>query len=322
MRNLGQITAFVAAVDAGGFAAAAPHLGVTTQGVQKAVATMEAELGLRLFTRVAGRGAIGLTEAGAAYLEGCRRVLAAIEDMRGTLAEYRGGGGGPLRVSMPTALGRLHLMPALGGFLARHPEIGVTALLTDRLPGLVDEGVDVAFWEAGSAELRMEFRALSVPTCRISTSPAYIARRGVPGGLTDLEAGGHDCISLASPMTGKRLPWRFRGAGGELEARSMPGRLAVTGGDVGLAAAVAGLGIVQLPDHIAGRALAAGELVEILPEHRHDGPPISIGHHPVRHLRTEVQAFIDYFVEWFEAGMGGAPGMNIVEQGDTSANRF
>jgi DNA-binding transcriptional LysR family regulator len=312
MRNLSQMTAFVTVVDAGGFVAAAPHLGLTPQAVHKAVATMEAELGLRLFTRAAGRGVIDLTEAGAAYLKGCRRVLAAVEDMRGTLADYQGGGIGPLRVSMPPALGRLHLMPAMGGFVARHPGIGITALLTERLPGLADEGVDVAFWDAGPAELRLEFRTLAVPTCRISASPVYFSQRGIPAKLADLEAGGHECISLASSITGKPFPWRFRGADGGLESHSMRGRLAVTDSDVGLAAAVAGLGIVQLPDHIAGKALATGELVEILPEHRHDGPPISIGRHPVRHVRAEVQVFIDYFVEWFASGMGGAPGMNLV----------
>lgn len=304
MRNLSHIAAFVTVVDTGGFAAAAPHLGLTPQAVHKAIANMEAELGLRLFTRATRRGVIDLTEAGAAYLEGCRRVLAAVEDTRSTLNEYRDGGSGPLRVSMPPALGRLHLMPALSGFVARHPGIRVTALFTERLPGLADRGVDVSFWDAGPADLRLEFRTLAVPTCRISASPVYVAQHGTPGGLAELEEGGHECISLASPITGDPFPWRFRGRDGRLEAHRMRGRLAVTDSDAGLAAAVAGLGIVQLPDHIAGRALAVGELVEILPEHRHDGPPILVGHHPVRHLRSEVQPFIDYFVEWFASGMG------------------
>lgn len=299
MRNLSHVAAFVAVVDKGGFAAAAPQLGLTVQAVHKAVANMEAELGLQLLARASRLGGIKLTEAGAVYLEGCRRVLAAVEETKDALAGYHNAEGRPLQVSMPPALGRLHLVPALGGFLARHPGVRVEALLTSRPLGAADEGADVVFCDAEDAEPRMTFRILVVPVFRISASPAYLARRGTPRTFADLQNGGHECISLLSPATGNPLHWRFRAANGGLEARRMRGRVAVADSDAGLAAAAAGLGVAQLPDHIVGRALAAGQLVEVLPEHRHDGRPVMIGHHPNRLLRPEVPAFIEYFVEWF-----------------------
>ena len=308
MRNLDHVAAFVAVIDAGGFTAAARHLEVTPQAVQKAVAQMEAELGLRLFSRTVKVGVVALTEAGAAYLEGCRRVLAAVEHVVGTLAEHRDEPGGLLRVAMPPALGRLHLLPALSGFLDRHPGIKVEALFTDRPPASPHEGVDVVFGEDTPAEPRLVVQTLAVPTIRIAASPAYLARHGTPRDLADLEDGGHECLSLVSPIAGGLFPWRFRTGSGGLEARKMRGRLAVADTDAALAAAVAGLGLAQLPDHAASQALAAGELIEVLPEHCHDGPPISISHHRDSPSLPRVRAFTDYFIDWFTSGSGGAAG--------------
>lgn len=301
MRNLDHLAAFVAVVEAGGFNAAARRLGLTPNAVHKAVVNMEAELGVQLFTGT--RRVTHLTEAGAVYLDGCRRVLAAVEDVAGTLAGYRDGPSGLLRVSMPPTLGRLHFVPALGDFLARFPDIRVEALLTDRIADAAEEGVDAVFRVAPPADSRMVFHALAVPVYRISASPAYLARRGTPRAPADLKAGGHECISVLSPDTGKLSPWRFLGADGRVEGREMRGRLVVTDSDAEFAAAVAGLGLAQLPDYVAAGAIASGELVEVLPEHRHDGPPISIGHLQGRHLLPKVRVLVDYFVEWFASGV-------------------
>jgi DNA-binding transcriptional LysR family regulator len=314
------VAAFVAVVDAGGFNAASRHLGLSAQAVQKAVDRMEAELGLRLFTRAASRRPT-LTEAGMAYLEGCRRVLAAIEETGHVLAGFREGESSLLRVSMPRALGRLHLLPALRGFLDCHPGIRVAALLTERSPDLVDEGVDVVFSETDHTESRVAFRTLAMPKFRISASPDYLARHDTPRDLGDLWGGGHECINLVSPITGRLFPWSLRTAIGGSESRTMPGRLAVTESDAALAAALAGLGLAQLPDHVAGRALAAGELIEVLPDQRHDAPPISIRHHPDRHMLPKVQAFIDYFVGWSASWADGAIALSRVAFRSESAAR-
>lgn len=305
MRNLNHVAAFVAVVDAGGYNAAARRLGLTAQALQKAVQNTEAELGLPLFARAAKR--LALTDGGRAYLEGCRRVLSAVEEARHLVAGHRYGGNAVLRVSMPPALGRLHLLPALRGFLDRHRDTRIAALIVDRSEDTALEGVDVVFDDGDHARPGMAFRPLAVPVFRICASAAYLARRGTPRDLADIEASGHECVGLLSPATDRLFPWRLRTAEGGLELREMRGRLAVTDSDAGLAAAVAGLGLVQLPDHVAGQALKAGDLVEVLPERSHGGPPISIGYHTDRRLHREVQAFIDHFVDWF-ASWTNSPG--------------
>lgn len=304
MRNLDHVAAFVAIADTGSCSAAARRLGLTSSAVNVALQKIEAELGLQLCIRGPGARTMNLTEAGLAYLEGCRKVLAVVGEVADALAGHLSGPSGLLRVSMPLTLGRLHLVPALGGFLDRHPDIRVEALLTDGLGGVAEEGVDAAFRLAPHADPRMAYRTLAEPVFRISASPAYLARRGTPRDRADLEGSGHQCINVVSPtIAGGLYPWRFLTADGRPEEREVRGRLAVTDSGAGLAAAIAGLGLAQLPDYVAGRALAAGELVEVLPEHRHNGPPISIGCLPARHHIPKIKAFIDYFVERFASGM-------------------
>ena len=301
MRNLNHLSAFVAIVDAGGFTPAARRLGLTPEAVRKAVVNMEAELGVHLLSRTPR--SFSLTDAGEAYLEGCRKVLAAAEEMASALAGYRDGPTGLLRASMPHALGHLHLVPALGGFLDRHPDIKVEVLLTDRHVNGADGSVDVVFQASPLAGSHLVLRTLATPTLRIAASPAYLARRGTPRSLLDLEGGGHECIGRMSPDTGKPVPWRSLAPGGRPEEREVRGRIVVTDSHAELAAAVAGLGLAQMPDHVTCRARAAGDLVEVLHEHSHDGPPISIGHLRDRPLLPKVQVFIDYFVEWFASEM-------------------
>src|SRR5579871_1409002 len=98
---------------------------------------LEARLGLRLLQRTTRH--VALTEDGAAFFERCRRILADLEEAEQVLTQARIKPVGVLRLDLPVAFGRIKVVPLLGQFRARYPELGLEVSLTDRFVDLVDE---------------------------------------------------------------------------------------------------------------------------------------------------------------------------------------
>jgi len=197
-RLLSGISALAAVVEAGSFVRAADSLGLTQSGVSRAVARLEARLGVRLFDRTPR--AITLTEEGRRFYDGVMPHLTGIEERA---AEASGGATavrGRLRVNADAAFGHTVLAPRLAGFMARHPEIELELVVRDRIGDLVAEGFDIAlrFGEPEpsglNSKLLLETRVL---TC---AAPDYLARFGMPAAPQALD--GHRMIGLRSLTTG------------------------------------------------------------------------------------------------------------------------
>lgn len=142
MDRLGAMAQFVRAVEAGSFSAAARVLGQGQPAISKAVAQLEARLGVRLLNRTTR--ALTLTDAGRAFYDRARTALDAAEEAE---AAARGAGAaltGRLRVCAPVTLARLHIVPSLPAFLAEHPALDIDLLLDDRRIDLIEEGIDIA----------------------------------------------------------------------------------------------------------------------------------------------------------------------------------
>ena len=142
MDRLGAMAQFVRVVEAGSFSAAARVLGQGQPAISKAVAQLEARLGVRLLNRTTR--ALTLTDAGRAFYDRARTALDAAEEAE---AAARGAGAalsGRLRVCAPVTLARLHIVPSLPAFLAEHPALDIDLILDDRRIDLIEEGIDVA----------------------------------------------------------------------------------------------------------------------------------------------------------------------------------
>lgn len=261
MDRLETYRIFAAVAERSSFAAAARHLKRIPAVATRAVAALEAELGVRLLNR--NTRAVSLTEAGERHLQVIRRLLADHAELT-DLARGDGLGlVGQLRLTAPAQFGRLHVTPWLTAFMHAHPNLSVEMLLVDRVVSLVEEGIDVGVRLGPLPDSSL--RAVKAGTLRygVYASPSYLEARGVPDSWEALF--GHETISslTVTPMPDR---WRFHQAGRRGQVPVRP-RLVVNTTDAAAEAAVAGLGLVRLVSYQADALVAAGALVAVpLPE--------------------------------------------------------
>src|SRR5215470_3158137 len=207
MDRLDELAIFVAVAEQGSFVAAARHLGRSPAAVTRAVAALEDRLATRLLNRTTR--AVVLTDAGARYLDLCRRALAEFEELELSAASERLEPRGQLTVTAPEMFGRLHLLPIVHAFMAEYSAVKVTFLLLNRIVSFVDEGVDLGLRIAELPDSSL--RAIQVGWTRrvVAASPGYLAARGEPKRPADIAK--HDAIAVANVRAAHER-WSF-GAG-------------------------------------------------------------------------------------------------------------
>lgn len=297
MDRLEGMEVFARVVEAESFSAAARGLGLSKSAVSKQVSRLEDRLGVRLLNRTTRR--LSLTEAGAAFYQGCQRVVAEAEAAEQAITHLAAAPRGTLKVNAPMSFGVCHLAPALSDFMPRYPELTVDMALNDRMVDLVEEGFDVGIRIAALRDSSLIARRLAPSRRVLCAAPGYLAARGTPLALDDLNA--HHCLLYSYQVSGDH--WGFGGPGGERRLK-VRGRLRVNNGDALLEAALAGLGIAFLPSFICGEALRAGRLVHLLPEWSGSNDAAIHAVYPAgRNLLPKVRVFVDFLAERF----GGTP---------------
>ena len=293
MERLDAMAVYARVVEAESFSGAARALGLSKSAVSKQISRLEDRLGLRLLNRTTRR--LSLTEAGAAFYQGCQRVVAEAEAAEAAVTELASAPRGRLRVNAPMSFGVRHISPALPEFLRRYPELAIDLTLNDRVVDLVEEGFDVGIRIAPLADSGLVVRRLASSRLVLSAAPAYLDARGAPRDIDELE--GHTCLIYSYQATGEA--WRMSGPEGERRLK-VSGPLKVNNGDAILAAALGGLGVALLPGFICGDDLRAGRLVRVLPDWAMaSGGAISAVYPAARHLSPKVRVFVDFLVERF-----------------------
>jgi DNA-binding transcriptional LysR family regulator len=284
MDRLLTLEMFVAVAEQGGFAAAARKLNSSPPAVTRGIAALEARLGTILFHR--STRAVALTDAGAAFLDEARRILA---DLAGAERALRGAAavpGGRLYLTAPVTFGRLHVLPVAGGLMAEYPALTVRMMLIDRNVRIVEEGIDVAVRIGPLADSALKAVCIGWVQQLLVASPAYLARRGAPSALADL--GGHDLIATMGPRTGAE--WQLKSGRWRLDPRP---RLVLNTVDGVLAAAEAGMGIANLLSYQLADALDAGRLITLLADEQPPPLPVHLLFEPSRAGLPAVRAFVD-----------------------------
>lgn len=292
MDLLAGMAVFARVVDAGGISAAARDLRLSKSAVSKQLAALEDRLGARLLHRTTRR--MSLTEAGAGFLEHCRRVVAEAEAAESAVGALQAEPRGTLRVNAPMTFGTMHLAAVIPDFLARYPQVNVDLVLNDRLVDLLDEGFDVAVRIGRLADSSLVARKLAPARRVLVASPGYLDRRGRPEALADLVH--HDVLSYSYVAAADE--WRFQGPQGDETVRLEP-RLKANNGEILLAACLGGAGIAAVPTFISGPSLRAGTLVRLLPQYESGGLGIHAVWPTARHLSAKVRAFVDFLAERF-----------------------
>jgi DNA-binding transcriptional LysR family regulator len=287
MDRIEDASVFVQVAERGSFAGAARHLNRSPAAISRAVAELEARLGVRLLTRTTR--AVSMTDAGQRFLVGAKRVIADLEEIELAAAGQGRAPRGELRVTAPIVFGRKHLLPLVLEFLSQYREVSVRLTLLDRPVDLVEDGLDVAL-RIGSLANTSAVATRVGEVNRVSVaSPDYLARRPAPHAPRDLD--GHDLISFNGLDGASR--WHFGGADNGIDVAVKP-RLIVTTAEAALDAALAGFGLTRLLSYQAVEALADGKLVRVLKEYETEPTPIHLVYPDGKHPAPKLRMFLDW----------------------------
>ncbi|MFC3569704.1 LysR family transcriptional regulator [Paracoccus denitrificans] len=283
---------FARVVECTSFTRAADTLGLPRSSVSAAVMDLEARVGARLLHRTTRK--VSPTLDGAAFYERCLRLIADVEETEGLFRQNSVGPAGTLRIDMPGRIGRLIIAPALPEFLARHSQLDIELRVTDRAVNLVEESVDCVLRVGPLNDSGLIARKIGdLPLINVA-SPAYLAQYGTPRTPDDL--GGHLAINYASPSTGRVEDWEWI-EDGEIRTLPMRARVTVNNAEAYIACCLTGLGLIQIPAYDAKHHLDAGELVEVMPDHRAAPLPMALLYPHRQHLSRRLQVFADWLDE-------------------------
>jgi DNA-binding transcriptional LysR family regulator len=292
MQGLQQFIAFAETAKHGGFAAAARQQGVAPSTLAKAVARLEAALGVKLFHRTTRQ--VTLTPDGERLFQRCQRVLAEVEDLQAEASGTRAEPTGMLRIDMPVFYGRHFAMPLLAQLMRRHPALRMDIRLTDSKVDLIRDGVDLAVRIGHLRDSTLVARRIDQQGLVLCAGPAYLKTHGVPRRLEELAS--HAAVVFRLPTSGRDRPWQFRQRGAAVELSPLP-HVRVNETEGLLAAVKLGLGICQLPDLLIEEALARGDLVELLPSCRPEAMPVNIVYPSGRLVPSRVRVAIEALSE-------------------------
>lgn len=284
---------FCTVIEAGGFAAAADRMGLSTSAVSRHVAQLEAHLSVRLLNRTTRR--MSPTEEGFAYFERCTQLLADLDETEASVSGEARHPRGRLRLTAPIALATLRLAPAFAAFSQAYPEISLDIVLSDNVADFAEEGLDLAIRVGRVGSENLVARHLGETALLTAASPAYLARVGTPLRLEDL--GRHACLTYAYSATGNQ--WQFEGTDGEPVGVRIGGPINANNGMLLAEMAVGGSGIVYGPCFILQPLIERGLLVRLLPDQGTRRLPIHAVYPTRRHLSAKVQAMTGFLGEWF-----------------------
>ncbi|QRK05736.1 LysR family transcriptional regulator [Archangium violaceum] len=291
----------VTVVDAGSLSAAAAKLGMTSSAVSKQVSRLEARLGIRLLQRTTRR--MQLTEAGARYCERARSILESIESVEREAESVQDTPHGTLRVTAPTVLGQVQVMPVVLAFQRAYPTVKVHVELSDRRSDLVEEGIDVAIRMTSQPPPAFVARRLGDDRRVLCASSDYLTRAGRPrrpGELTN-----HECIVFVAGQPVET--WHLRAS--EDSEHTTPirvsGRLHVNNTHALRQAALAGLGIADLPRYLVEEDLEAGRLEAVLGRFIPVGRGVFAIYAPAPYVPAKVRRFVEMLEKTFRGGVAG-----------------
>lgn len=276
---------------AGSFSAAARALKMSPTMVTKHVTELEHRLGATLFYRSTRR--LTLTEAGTRFLESSQQILSDIEEAEANAVGDRVEARGTLRLQVPISFGMRWIGPLLPEFLREHPQVTIEVGAADHYVDLIEESCDLAIRVGRMPDSTLTARKLAPARAVVCAAPTYLAERGTPTRIKDLSK--HNCLSYSLARTIGVTHWPF--AQGEAGVE-VTGNLRADSGEILLAAARAGLGLIYEPTFIVADDLRSGRLV-ILPL---DRPPIELGgvyavYPSRRYVPQKVRALIAFLSE-------------------------
>lgn len=294
MDRFQEMQVFIRIAERGSFTRASDDLQIPRATVTNLVKRMEERLGTRLLERTTRT--VRLTHDGEAFYRRCVRLVADLEEAEGSFRNVAPKG--LLRVNVQGTLAKHFVVPALPDFVAQYPGIELHIGEDDRLVDLVREGIDCVLRAGTLQDSSMIGRRVASMAQVTVASPAYLAQFGEPSTLQALEA--HRAVNYISSGSGRALPMEFT-VDGEVIEMQLPSIVSVSGADLYTGAAVAGLGMVQVPRYRVAGELSAGTLRVVLADFPPPPMPVSVLYPLNRQLSSRVRVFAQWLRDIFEA---------------------
>jgi DNA-binding transcriptional LysR family regulator len=299
MDYLAAMGAFVRSVELGSFSKAAAEADIKVSTVSRYISGLEADLGAALLNR--STRSLHLTEAGKTFYGRATQILADVAEARSTTIALNARPQGLLRINVPGAFGRHHVMPHMKDFLIRYPDIRLDATLTDATVDLIETGTDVAVRIGALVDSTLMAKRLASQQRLLVSSPDYFEGRPPLQTADDLVH--HDCLLFALQPTGA---WYHRptAATGEPKEIAVTGHLRANDSEALRDAALSGLGIALLPTWLVGDDLRAGRLAAVLTGEEWliaPGPERAIWavYPPKKVVAPKVKAFVAFLAQRF-----------------------
>lgn len=297
MQDLNDLAYFAQVVEHGGFSPASRATGVPKSRLSRRIALLEARLGTRLLQR--STRSFTVTDAGQLFYRHCKAMIIEAEAAQEAMETLHAEPCGLIRLTCPVALLHVHIGEMLAQFMIHYPQVTVQLEETNRRVDLVHENVDLAIrvrpLPLEDSDLVM--RKLAIRNMCLAASPDLVARFGMPAFPADLQ----NWPSLARARVQQHYRWLLTGPEGQEATLHHQPRFITTDMIALRTAAVAGVGVVQLPLLMLAEQLKEGKLVHILPQWRARQEIIHVVYPSRRGQLPAVRAFIDFLAERYEA---------------------
>lgn len=293
MDKLDAMRVFVRVVETGSFTRAAQSMHMSRTSVTQLVQQLEARLRLKLLNRTTRK--VNVTADGAAYYERIVPVLATLDEIETSLPGAAALPRGQLRVDVPSPLASMLLVPALPQFSARYPDIQLDMGASDRMADVIGDKVDCVIRGGEVRDQSLVARHIGDLQLAVYAAPGYLARAGTPSHPQQLQEAQHRIVRFRWGRDGS-FPAVMQQGGTRVTVEGQH-ILSIDDGNAYLAAGLAGLGVLWLPDYMARPHVAAGALLPLFEAWQMAPMPLYLAYPPNRHVSKKLRVFIDWVAD-------------------------
>lgn len=300
--DISVLELFVAVVRQGSFAAVARDRNVDPSSVSRAIASLETELGTRLFQRTTRK--LSPTEAGRTYFERMEPLIEEIRQANTVVKDVSGQPKGTLRVTASVAFGLRCIVPLLPVFEQQYPQLRIDLVLTDAVVDLFAERIDVAVRLGLLPDSTLIAQRLMPVSYRVCASPGYLAQHGQPKLPSEISQ--HSCLLF--PLAGFRSRWIFRDRESTVSEVAVAGKMVISNAIALQQCAIAGMGLALLPHWLIDKDIATGRLINLFPAYEVTATDFNAAAWLVYPSRTYVPLKVNVFLDRLKAAMSVAVG--------------
>lgn len=277
------------------FTQAAGVLQIPRATATYAMQQLEQRLNSRLLERTTRQ--VKPTQDGQAFYQRCIRILAELEEAESSLSTVAANPAGQLRLGLHGVHASQIIIPALPQFRTRYPKLDIVISSSDRLVDMVKESIDAVVRIGIPKDSTLTGRKLAELKQVVCASPAYLAQHGIPQQAEQLAL--HQAVSFFSSDHNISYPFSFV-INGKTEDFPAKGWLAVNDAEAYTAAALAGCGLIQVPEFRIRPLLQSGALTEVLSHLQSPPLPVHVLYPQHHQLSPRVRVFIDWVSQLYQ----------------------